>query len=82
MDITGPDRDFHSGSFGGGIDNPLNVVGHIIAKLKDENGRILIPGFYDKVRPLSPMNVKFCANFHWMKPAGCKKPVRRKLGRA
>lgn len=53
MDITGPARDLHSGSFGGGIDNPLNVLGHIIARLKDENGHILIPGFYDKVRPLS-----------------------------
>jgi acetylornithine deacetylase/succinyl-diaminopimelate desuccinylase-like protein len=54
MDIIGPTRDLHSGSFGGGIDNPLNVLGHIIAKLKDENGRVLIPGFYDNVRPLSP----------------------------
>jgi len=53
MDITGPTRDLHSGSFGGGIDNPLNVLGHIIAKLKDENGRVLIPGFYDDVRELS-----------------------------
>jgi len=54
MDITGPARDLHSGSFGGGIDNPLNVLGHVIAQLKDRDGRVLIPGFYDKVRPLSP----------------------------
>jgi acetylornithine deacetylase/succinyl-diaminopimelate desuccinylase-like protein len=53
LDVTGPTRDLHSGSYGGGIDNPLNVLGHIISKLKDENGRILIPGFYDKVRPIS-----------------------------
>jgi acetylornithine deacetylase/succinyl-diaminopimelate desuccinylase-like protein len=53
LDITGPARDLHSGSFGGGIDNPLNVLAHIIAQLKDKDGRILIPGFYDKVRPLS-----------------------------
>jgi acetylornithine deacetylase/succinyl-diaminopimelate desuccinylase-like protein len=53
MDITGPGRDLHSGSFGGGVNNPLNVLGHVIAKLKDEDGRILIPGFYDQVRPLS-----------------------------
>lgn len=53
LDITGPSRDLHSGSFGGGIDNPLNVLGHIIAKLKDENGRVLIPGFYDDVAVLS-----------------------------
>lgn len=54
MDITGPTRDLHSGSYGGGINNPLNVLCHIIANLKDEDGHILIPGFYDKVRPLSP----------------------------
>jgi acetylornithine deacetylase/succinyl-diaminopimelate desuccinylase-like protein len=53
IDVTGPGRDLHSGSYGGGIDNPLNVLGHFISKLKDENGRILIPGFYDKVRPIS-----------------------------
>ncbi len=53
LDLTGPAHDLHSGSYGGGINNPLNALGHIIARLKDENGRILIPGFYDKVRPLS-----------------------------
>ncbi len=53
LDVTGPERDLHSGSYGGGINNPLNAVAHIIARLKDEDGRILIPGFYDKVRPLS-----------------------------
>ncbi len=53
LDITGPARDLHSGSFGGGIDNPLNVLGHVIARLKDPAGHILIPGFYDKVRPLA-----------------------------
>lgn len=53
LDIFGPQRDLHSGSFGGGVDNPLNVLGHVIAKLKDENGHVLIPGFYDRVRPLT-----------------------------
>lgn len=53
LDITGPARDLHSGSFGGGIDNPLNVLGHLIASFKDKDGHILIPGFYDDVRPLS-----------------------------
>lgn len=55
LDVTGPDHDLHSGSYGGAIDNPLNVLSHIIAKLKDEEGRILIPGFYDDVRPLTPV---------------------------
>lgn len=53
MDIVGPGRDLHSGAYGGGIDNPLNVLGHIIAQLKDKEGHVLIPGFYDDVRPLS-----------------------------
>lgn len=65
MDITGPGRDLHSGSFGGGIDNPLNVLGHIIAKLKDENGRVLIPGFYDKVRELSPAERETLAQYQF-----------------
>ena len=54
LDLVGPDHDLHSGSYGGAIDNPLNVLGHFIAKLKDEEGRILIPGFYDNVRVLDP----------------------------
>lgn len=53
LDIKGPERDLHSGSYGGGIDNPLNALGHIIARLKDKDGHILVPGFYDRVRPLS-----------------------------
>ncbi len=63
LDIKGPARDLHSGSFGGGINNPLNVLGHIIAKLKDEEGRILIPGFYDKVRVLSAEERDILARF-------------------
>lgn len=52
--VTGPNRDLHSGSFGGAVENPLNALATILAKLKDmESGRVLIPGFYDDVRPLS-----------------------------
>lgn len=53
LDLTGPAHDLHSGSYGGGINNPLNALGHIIAALKDTDGHIMIPGFYDDVRPLS-----------------------------
>jgi acetylornithine deacetylase/succinyl-diaminopimelate desuccinylase-like protein len=52
VDVTGPDHDIHSGSYGGAINNPINVLSHMIAQLKDENGRVLIPGFYDDVRPV------------------------------
>lgn len=53
VEVTGPRRDLHSGVYGGGVQNPVNALCEIIAKLKDENGVIQVPGFYDKVRPLS-----------------------------
>lgn len=55
MEVTvhGPNRDLHSGVYGGAIDNPANVLAEMIGKLKDENGRVTIPGFYDQVRQLS-----------------------------
>lgn len=51
--VTGPNRDLHSGSFGGGVQNPINALSEIITKLKDDKGKILIDGFYDDVIPLS-----------------------------
>lgn len=53
LTVTGPNRDLHSGSYGGGIDNPLNVLCWMVSCLKDNYGRITIPGFYDDVKPLS-----------------------------
>jgi acetylornithine deacetylase/succinyl-diaminopimelate desuccinylase-like protein len=53
LKVTGHNRDLHSGTFGGGIDNPLNVLCTMVAKLKDEYGRIAIPGFYDDVLELT-----------------------------
>ncbi|NWG29153.1 MAG: dipeptidase [Ignavibacteriaceae bacterium] len=47
--VTGPNRDLHSGTFGGGVDNPINVLAEMISRLKDNNGKIKIPGFYDDV---------------------------------
>ncbi len=52
--VTGPDHDLHSGLFGGAVNNPLNELCRMIAQLQDEDGHILIPGFYDKVRELDP----------------------------
>lgn len=52
--VTGPNRDLHSGSFGGAVQNPLNALAVIISKLKDEHGRILIDGFYDNIPDLTP----------------------------
>jgi acetylornithine deacetylase/succinyl-diaminopimelate desuccinylase-like protein len=53
VEVVGPNRDLHSGVYGGGVDNPVNVLCQLIASLKDVNGRITIPGFYDKVIDLS-----------------------------
>lgn len=53
LTVTGPNRDLHSGVYGGGVDNPANVLCEIISRLKNEDGRIQIPGFYDDVEPLS-----------------------------
>ena len=53
VEVTGPDHDLHSGVFGGAVRNPAEALANIIAALKDERGRIRIPGFYDDVRPLS-----------------------------
>ncbi len=51
--VTGPDRDLHSGTFGGAVANPGNALSQIIARLQDpKTGKILIPGFYDDVLPL------------------------------
>ena len=50
--VRGPARDLHSGLFGGAVANPATIVGRLIASLHDAEGRVLIPGFYDAVRPL------------------------------
>jgi len=53
VEVTGPNRDLHSGLFGGAVANPINILSKMIASLTDEQNRITIPGFYDKVIELS-----------------------------
>ncbi|MBL7873044.1 MAG: dipeptidase [Cyclobacteriaceae bacterium] len=53
VEVTGPNRDLHSGVYGGAVANPANVLSKMIASLHDENGRVTIPGFYDKVDELT-----------------------------
>jgi acetylornithine deacetylase/succinyl-diaminopimelate desuccinylase-like protein len=53
IEVTGPARDLHSGHFGGAVANPGVALAQIIAALKDSDGRVTIPGFYDAVRALS-----------------------------
>lgn len=52
MKVTGPNRDLHSGHFGGAVANPINVLCGMLDKVIDADGRITIPGFYDKVLPI------------------------------
>lgn len=52
--VLGPNRDLHSGTYGGGVTNPANALCEIVASIRDsKSGRVLIPGFYDDVRPLA-----------------------------
>ncbi|RYZ27791.1 MAG: M20/M25/M40 family metallo-hydrolase, partial [Sphingobacteriales bacterium] len=53
VEVTGPNRDLHSGVYGGAVQNPVNALCKMIASLHDENNHITIPGFYDKVDDLT-----------------------------
>ena len=53
VEVTGPNRDLHSGLYGGAVANPINILTKMIASLHDENNHITIPGFYDNVEELS-----------------------------
>lgn len=53
VEVTGPNRDLHSGLYGGAVANPINILTKMIASLHGENNHITIPGFYDKVEELS-----------------------------
>ncbi len=73
--ITGPNRDLHSGSFGGSIANPITELARLIAKFHDENYRIKIDGFYDEVRELEPWEREMWASLphsdsNWLKTTG------------
>ena len=54
VEVTGPNRDLHSGLYGGCVANPINILSQMIAQLHDEKNKITIPGFYDKVIEISP----------------------------
>ncbi|HLF27604.1 MAG TPA: dipeptidase [Anaerolineae bacterium] len=53
VEVTGPSTDLHSGAYGGAIYNPIQALCEMLASLKDRDGHITLPGFYDKVRPLT-----------------------------
>tara|TARA_B110000483_G_scaffold147177_1_gene175537 strand:+ start:518 stop:1891 length:1374 start_codon:yes stop_codon:yes gene_type:complete len=53
VEVTGPNRDLHSGIYGGAVANPINILSAMIASMQDDKGRITIPGFYDDVDEVS-----------------------------
>ncbi len=53
VEVTGPDKDLHSGTYGGAVGNPINILSGMIAKLHDKDGRVTIPGFYNDVLKLT-----------------------------
>ena len=62
IEVSGPNRDLHSGHFGGAVANPINVLCKIIADITDSDGRIAIPNFYDDVEELSEKEKEMLAN--------------------
>ncbi len=58
VEVTGPNRDLHSGVYGGAVANPINILAKMIASMHDENNHVTIPGFYDKVKELSEQQRK------------------------
>ncbi|MBN2729945.1 MAG: dipeptidase [Bacteroidales bacterium] len=54
LEVTGPNRDLHSGLFGGAVANPINILSDMISSLIDKDGRITVPGFYDDVLESTP----------------------------
>ena len=61
VEVTGPNRDLHSGMFGGAVANPINVLSKMIAQMTDDDGKVTIPGFYDDVLDVSDEERKLLA---------------------
>jgi len=75
IDVYGPERDLHSGSFGGAVPNPLHALSGLLAGLHGPDGRVMLPGFYDKVAELTPAERELFAKLPfdekaWLATAG------------
>ena len=75
IDVHGPERDLHSGSFGGAVPNPLKVLSDLLSDLHDDDGRVALPGFYDKVVELTAAERELFAKLpfdekDWLATAG------------
>jgi acetylornithine deacetylase/succinyl-diaminopimelate desuccinylase-like protein len=67
LELTGPERDLHSGVYGGAVPNPLTILTELFAKLHDKNFRVTVPGFYDSVPKLPPAERKALNSLPWNK---------------
>jgi acetylornithine deacetylase/succinyl-diaminopimelate desuccinylase-like protein len=67
IELTGPERDLHSGVYGGAVPNPLTILTELFAKLHDKNFRVTVPGFYDSVAKLPPAERKALNSLPWSK---------------
>jgi acetylornithine deacetylase/succinyl-diaminopimelate desuccinylase-like protein len=81
--VSGPKQDLHSGSFGGGVANPVNALAKMIASLHDAEGKITVPGFYDKVIALTDIERKEIAGLpfdekEWLASTGSPSTVGEK----
>ena len=72
VEVTGPNRDLHSGLYGGCVANPINILAKMIASLHDEDNKITVPGFYDKVVNLTDAERAEMAKAPFSKEAYCK----------
>ena len=80
LTVTGPQRDLHSGHYGGNVHNPIQALAEMIAQLHDANGTVTVPGFYEDVRAVSPeehalLNANLAqAEQEWRKLTGAPQP--------
>ena len=85
VDLHGPDVDLHSGSFGGAVPNPLHVLADLLAGLHDTDGKVTLPGFYDRVVPLSEAERELFAKLpfdeeHWVSQTALSRGTRGEAG--
>jgi acetylornithine deacetylase/succinyl-diaminopimelate desuccinylase-like protein len=85
IDVRGPEHDLHSGSFGGGVPNPLHVLSDLLSGLHDSDGRVTLPGFYDDVLPISAAERELIARLPfdekaWLAEAGHSGAVAGEAG--
>ncbi len=85
VDLRGPEADLHSGSFGGGVPNPLHVLADLLSGLHDSDGRVTVPGFYDDVLPISGSERELIARLPfdekaWLADAGHSGAVAGEAG--